>query len=368
MKSLTNPLGIYIHIPFCEKKCNYCDFYSAFYNKDTFGLYLSALKAEITKWGGQLHRPIDTIYIGGGTPSLLNKDVIDLLDCIRENFTVLANAEITVEANPSSCSDFLQYAKQAGVNRLSIGVQSGCDDTLKILGRTHTSLDADLMIQKAREIGFNNISLDLMIALPNSNIQTLKKDIDFILSLKPEHISSYILKIEPNTVFAKKYNTLNLPNDDAAADQYLYMCEAFENSGYIHYEISNFSQSGKESRHNMKYWIGNDYLGIGPAAHSSVDGKRFYYPRDLQGFIKNPQTVFDGESGGEQEALMLGLRLSRGVDLSKIYGEIPQSIKNKIKQLEKAGYIKINFPCVSLTNSGMLISNSIITELLGDYL
>lgn len=365
---MTNSLGLYIHIPFCEKKCNYCDFYSAFYNKDTLSVYLTALKGEIKKWGGKLDRPIDTIYIGGGTPSLLVEEIMDLLNCIKESFMVLENAEITVEANPSSSDDFLCFAKQAGVNRLSIGVQSGCDDTLKTLGRTHTSRDAAITVQKARELGFDNISLDLMIALPDSNLQTLKNDIDFILSLNPEHISSYILKIEQNTAFFKKQGALNLPDDDLAAEQYLYMCDAFEKNGYNHYEISNFSRENKESRHNIKYWLGEDYLGLGPAAHSCLDGKRFYYPRDLMGFIKNPQTVCDGESGGRQEALMLGLRLSRGVDLSEIYGEIPEMIQKKIKLLENAGYIEADLPHISLTDSGMLISNSIITELLGDYL
>ena len=142
------------------------------------------------------------------------------------------------------------------------------------------------------------------------------------------------------------------------------MCRMLQNSGYNHYEISNFAKENCESRHNLKYWICDDYIGIGPAAHSCFEGKRFYYPRDLKGFINNPQTVFDGESGSKEESLMLGLRLSQGVDLSEIYDGIPQSIKNKINLLEKAGYIKANLPHVSLTDSGMLVSNSIITELL----
>ena len=366
VKSLTNPLGLYIHIPFCEKKCNYCDFYSAVYNKDTLSAYLDALKGEIKKWGGTIHRPIDTVYIGGGTPSLLGEEILSLVDCINTNFTVLPDAEITVESNPSSSGEFLSFAKAAGVNRLSIGVQSGCDKTLKILGRTHTAADAVNTVQNARELGFDNISVDLMIALPHSNLQTLKGDIDFMLSLNPEHISAYILKVEQNTVFSKKYDTLGLPDDDAAAEQYLYMCEALAKNGYNHYEISNFSREGYESRHNMKYWECRDYLGIGPAAHSCLDGKRFYYPRDLQGFVKEPKTISDGAGGDHAEQLMLGLRLSKGVNLDEIYGEIPQNIKKKITLLEKAGYIKVNLPHISLTNSGMLISNSIITELLED--
>ena len=361
---MTNPLGIYIHIPFCEKKCNYCDFYSAFYNKDNVSVYLDALKGEIKKWGGLINRPIDTIYIGGGTPSLLGEDVISLADCIKENFDVCDKVEFTVEVNPSSSDNFLKYAKQAGVNRLSIGVQSGCDEVLNILGRTHTAKDAALTVKAARELGFDNISVDLMIALPNSNIDSLKNDIDFMLSLSPEHISAYILKIEQNTVFYKKQDALNLPDDDDAAEQYLYMCELLCKNGYNHYEISNFARDNAESRHNMKYWLGDDYLGIGPAAHSCVDKKRFYYPRDLKGFILKPDVIYDGNSGDNAERLMLGLRLAKGVDLSEIYDEIPNEIIAKITMLEKAGYVKANLPYISLTDSGMLISNSIITELL----
>ncbi len=357
-------LGLYIHIPFCDKKCNYCDFYSCFYNKDTLSVYLSALKCEIQKWGGKLDRPIDTIYIGGGTPSLLGEHIVSLSDTIRQSFNVLADCEFTVEVNPSSSDVFLQYAKLAGVNRLSIGVQSGCDNTLKALGRTHTANDAALTVTRARELGFNNISLDLMLALPNSDLSTLKTDIDFMLSLAPQHISAYILKIEQKTVFAKKQATLNLPDDDATAEQYLLMCDILQKNGYNHYEISNFAKDNAVSRHNMKYWLGDDYLGVGPAAHSFIDGKRFYYPRDLKAFIKNPQTVYDGVGGDSAEQLMLGLRLSQGISLEKIYGNVPKEIIDKVSMLEKAGYIKADLPHISLTDSGMLISNSIITELL----
>lgn len=363
---MTNPLGLYIHIPFCEKKCNYCDFYSAFYNKETLDVYLSALKGEIKKWGGKINRPIDTVYIGGGTPSLLGNNIIDLANCIKQNFTLCKNVEFTVEINPASSDRFLSFAKAAGVNRISIGVQSGSDEMLKILGRTHTKQMAVDTVNMAKKLGFDNISVDLMIALPHSNIKTLEKDIDFMLSLSPQHISAYILKIEPNTVFSKKYDGLNLPNDDNVAEQYLYMCDRLQNSGYNHYEISNFAVDNRLSRHNVKYWILDDYLGIGPAAHSCLDGKRFYYPRDLNGFIKQPNIIFDGNAGSKYEELMLGIRMSQGIDLSKVYKEIPKIIKEKITQFEKAGYINVNWPCVSLTNSGMLVSNSIITELLED--
>ena len=356
--------GLYIHIPFCERKCNYCDFYSAFYSKDGIKAYLSALEGEIKRWGGKIDRPIDTIYIGGGTPSLLGTEILSLADCIRQNFSVTDDVEFTVEVNPASSDEFLRFAKQAGANRLSVGVQSGSDKMLKILGRTHTAADALHTVKNARKIGFKNISADLMIALPDSSIDSLNRDIDFMLSLDVEHISAYILKIEQNTAFSKRYDELNLPDDDFSAEQYLHMCDRLSKNGYNHYEISNFARGQNLSRHNMKYWTERDYLGIGAAAHSFLNGERFYYPRDLQAFIKNPSTVSDGAGGDSDERLMLGLRLSSGVDLADIYGEIPQNIKEKVSLFEKVGYIKSSGTRISLTDSGMLISNSIITELL----
>lgn len=365
MKFLTdNPLGLYVHIPFCAKKCGYCDFYSAVYNEETLIAYLSALKSEIEKWGNIYNRPVDTVYIGGGTPSLLGKHIIALSECINKNFNLTKDCEFTVEINPSSSNGFLDYAKSAGVNRISIGVQSGDDKKLKFLGRTHTVCDAQNTVYTAKKSGFSTISVDLMIALPDSNTDSLKKDADFMLSLKPQHISAYILKIEPRTLFAKKYDTLNLPDDDFTAEQYLYMCEIFEKSGYHHYEISNFAKDNYISRHNMKYWTNGDYLGLGASAHSFVGGKRFYYPRDLHGFIKSPSTVPDGTGGDFAERLMLGLRLSSGVDLSKIYPSIPDTLKRKISAFEKSGYLIADMPNISLTDKGMLVSNSIITELL----
>ena len=359
-----SPIGLYIHIPFCEKKCAYCDFYSCFPSDRILNEYLSSLILQIKQWGGKLDRPIDTIYIGGGTPSLLGDRIIRLINSISENFRICENAEITAELNPMSSSGFLRHAKKAGINRLSIGVQSGSDAHLKVLGRNHTALDAQKTVATARELGFKNISLDLMIGLPGSDLISLKDDIDFILSLSPQHISAYILKIEQNTAFGKKESVLNLPDDDCIAQQYLYMCEILENTGFEHYEISNFSKSGYQSRHNLKYWRGEEYLGIGPAAHSFLDGERFYYPRDIKGFISSPKVLSDGQGGSREEKLMLSLRLSGGVDLNEIYGEIPQSLLPKITALENAGYIKSDLPRISLTNSGMLISNSIITELL----
>ena len=361
-------LGLYIHIPFCAKKCAYCDFYSTFAEGTVIERYLSALEKEINKWGGLTDRPIDTIYIGGGTPSLLKERIGDIVKKVKDSFLVTDNAEITVEANPCSISEeFLLSAKKAGVNRLSIGVQSGNDKELKILGRMHTAKKASEAINLAREFGFDNISLDLMLCLPDSNLKTLKENLDYITALSPEHISAYMLKIEENTLFANK-SDLNLPDEDGEAKQYLYMCKYLENKGYEHYEISNFCKEGRESRHNLKYWNCEEYIGIGPSAHSFFEGKRFYYPNDLKGFIANPQTILDGEGGSREEELMLALRLKKGVDITKFYNPLPEDLKLRLKKLEAEDLIEYNHPNISLTDKGMLVSNIIITELIYENL
>lgn len=332
--------------------------------------YTKALIKEISKWGGGLKsRPIDTLYLGGGTPSLLAHRLPQVLNEVRNAFNVTENCEITLEINPSGdCERLLSFANIAGVNRLSIGAQSGNDGELKTLGRTHSARDTTKTASLAREMGFDNISLDIMIGLPSSTDDTLKQNLEFIKQLDPEHISAYILKIEKKTAFWAEKDKLNLPDDDETARQYLLMCEFFENSGYGHYEISNFAKENKESRHNLKYWQGADYLGIGPSAHSFLEGKRFYYPKDLKGFIKGISPVDDGEGGGKEEYIMLSLRLSGGITFKEYknrFGEeLPQSFFDKCHLFEKAELMKTTSEKTFLTNKGMLLSNSIITELL----
>lgn len=361
MKSL--PDGLYLHIPFCAKKCAYCDFYSAFPTVSQTDEYVKALTAEIKRWGGKYYRPIDSVYIGGGTPSLLEGRIIPLLEAVRRSFDITKDCEITAELNPSSASkEFLSAAKSAGVNRLSIGVQSGDDTELKLLGRSHSAADAQSTVTAARAVGFDNISLDIMLGLPESDIKSLEKSLCFITELKPQHISAYILKVEKKTALAAKAD-LALPDDDNIAEQYLFMCGYLENRGFEHYEISNFAKKGFESRHNLKYWMLDEYLGIGPSAHSFLNGKRFFYPRDLKGFISNPQTVADGVGGDNEERLMLSLRLSRGTDLSDYTAVISPALEKALLSLENAGLINRDGTRISLTNSGMLVSNSIITEI-----
>jgi len=357
VKSLTN-LGLYLHIPFCKRKCAYCDFYSAIFTKEVAENYITALKREIKQWGGKINRPIDTIYFGGGTPSLIAEYLPTILECVRSNFRVLKDTEITLEINPQdNIEDILKFAKTAGVNRLSIGAQSGDDSELATLGRTHTVSDTSHAFKTARKLGFSNISLDLMLGLPHSTTASLNKSLDFLLTLGPEHISAYILKIEPNTVFYKNEQSLVLPDEDNVCDQYLFMCDYLEKSGFSHYEISNFAKSGYESRHNLKYWNCEEYLGLGPSAHSFLDGKRFYYPRDLKGFISGNTPIPDGLGGDKNEQIMLALRLKNGVKLEKIN-------HNKATLFAKNGLGIIENGKFSLTDNGMLVSNQIITELL----
>lgn len=357
---LIKPIGLYIHIPFCISKCNYCDFYSVKVTDSIKKDYVKALIKEIKQWGDSLSRPIDTIYFGGGTPSLISEFLPEIMNAVKSAFCVLENAEITMEMNPADNSkEVLKFALKAGINRLSIGAQSGDNNELKILGRRHTAEQTVETVKLARNLGFENISLDIMLGLPYSTPESLSKNLDFITGLNPEHISAYILKIEENTPFYKIYDSLNLPDEDKTADQYLQMCEYLESKDYEHYEISNFARKNRASRHNLKYWELEEYLGLGPAAHSFIDGKRFYYNRNLNEFIKGTSPLPDGEGGSEQERIMLGLRLNKGVEIIS-----NQRLAGKIQILERNGLLTLNRNRIVLTNKGMLLSNSIITEVL----
>lgn len=363
-------MGLYLHIPFCAKKCAYCDFYSAFAGENSLDGYTEGLVSEIKNLGGRLCRPlIDTVYFGGGTPSLLGERIIPVIGAIREAFRLAEGAEITLEINPAGESEkILSAAKKAGVNRLSIGAQSGDNVTLSLLGRTHTAEDTLNTVKAARKKGFKNISLDLMIGLPDSDINTLKADLDFVLSAEPDHISAYILKLEQNTLFYKKRESLNLPDEDETAEQYLYMCRYLEEKGFSHYEISNFAKPDFEGRHNLKYWNCEEYLGIGPSAHSFLKGERFYYPRDTRAFLRGEPPVSDGKGGDREEYIMLRLRLKEGLVFQKyrerFNEDLPEGVKKAALPLKNAGLLNITPDGISLTDRGMLLSNSIITNLL----
>ena len=374
VKYLTDkaPIGLYLHVPFCKRKCAYCDFYSSFVSDKLLDEYTKRLITVIKTRGGEIHRPVNTVYIGGGTPSLLGDRLITVMNAVRASFGVSGNAEITLELNPDgNIKEILSAAKIAGVNRLSVGAQSGNNEMLKTLGRTHTAEDTAAAVRLARSCGFNNISLDLMIALPGSDIKSLESDLEFLSGFCAPHISVYILKVEENTAFYKRRGTLDLPDGDGAAEQYLFMCGYLEKRGYRHYEISNFCLENYESRHNLKYWNCEEYLGIGPAAHSFLNGRRFYYPRDLKAFIHGNEPVYDCTGGDREEYIMLRLRLKEGL-LFKAYKtrfktEVPKGLIKAALPLERAGLLKITDNALVLTDRGMIVSNSIITELLENF-
>ena len=323
--------------------------------------YLSALTKDIKEKGGHTDRLFDTVYIGGGTPAILESKISDLLKSIKENFNISNGAEITAEVNPDVSDEFLNSAYKGGINRISVGIQSGNDSELKTLGRTHTGEQAKEAVRRIKKAGFKNISADLMICLPESDKKSLRNNLLYFLELDIPHISAYMLKIEPKT----KFGILppSLPDEDLQAEQYLYMCQFLEENGYNHYEISNFAKPGFESRHNLKYWNCEEYLGLGASAHSFFEGKRFYYPRDIKKYINSPQTVFDGYGGDRFEKIMLGLRLKKGIDLSEFlpYNDM---VNERISQLVKSGLAEKNGNEFSLTDKGMLLSNSVINAVL----
>lgn len=361
------PIGIYIHIPFCASKCPYCDFHSGRADEETKTAYTNALIRYISQYKGQnIHA--DTVYFGGGTPPLLGTENLQrVLETIHNTFIISPNPEITVEANPAdSLYDFFSSMKASGVNRISMGLQSGNDNELKLLGRRHTTDDCIKAVSDARRAGIENVSLDLMLGIPSQTSQSLTHSIDFVSSLHPEHISAYLLKIEEGTPFAK--NTPDIPDDDMSAELYEQCVSQLAQKGYARYEISNFSKSGRESRHNLKYWNAEEYIGIGASAHSFWDGRRFYYPRSTENFIKGIAPTDDGEGGSEEECAMLRLRLSEGITedgwQSRFGSPIPQNIRQNAKAPQLKNLLISDEEGIRLIGDGFLLSNSVICALL----
>lgn len=361
--------GIYIHIPFCKNKCPYCDFYSFKPDKYQKDSYLKAVLLCLEKMKNQVRDKVDSIYFGGGTPSFFGGDrIAKVLACIRENYD-LVSPEITVECNPSSVSDELFNAlSKAGINRVSMGMQSAVESERKALGRLSGKEQVKAAIKLAKSYGIDNISLDIMLGVPGQSMKSLDESIDFLLAADIRHISAYMLKIEEGTPFYKAQDKLILPDEDEVCDMYLQAVKRLEKEGFLQYEISNFAKKGYESRHNLHYWHTEEYLGIGPSAHSFLNGKRFYYERDFASFINNPQPVFDSEGGTKEEYIMLSLRLSEGLNAEKYkkkFGNYPEGrIYEKAKKFETMNLLKTNGKNIALTKEGFLLSNMIIGQLL----
>ena len=361
--------GLYLHIPFCDGKCNYCNFFSRTADRSEMDEYVKHLNNAILSWGKRLDRTVDTVYFGGGTPSLLgHASLISILNTVYSAFTVADDAEITVEVNPSS-TDSLDFAamREAGFNRLSIGLQSTNPFELKLLGRRHSAEDAKNTVAAAQKAGFDNISLDVMLATLEQTIDSLHTTLDFCAECQVQHISAYILKIEPKTCFYRERKNLPFYDEDTQAAFYEEAVRYLEQLGYHQYEISNFSKDGYESRHNLIYWHDEEYLGLGPSAHSFIDGKRFYYDNSFKMFYAG-ETIDEGPGGNENEYIMLALRLTEGLDLAKYEARYHKKLSDTTmltaRLLEKKGFLKISPTRIALTVKGFLVSNTVIGYLL----
>lgn len=375
------PLGLYIHVPFCRSKCEYCDFYSlgGGLNKESMDLYLQAILAHIKETAQRVvGYSVDTIYFGGGTPSFFGAQGLSrILAEIDRRFHLEKDAEITLEANPDSVSGpSLEKLRRAGFNRISIGVQTDLDEQLKALGRPHTYKQAQMAVSQARRAGFTNVSVDLMFGLPSQSREQWMSTLRNVLDLKPDHISCYGLKVEPGTRLWDYKDCANLPDDDAQADMYFYAVETLESFGYHQYEISNFSKPGMECRHNLKYWTGEEYLGFGPAAASDFAGKRFTAAANLDQYITGVleqgvilsecDAIPQRERAGEY--LMLRLRTSIGIEENEYMQTylLPfEPLEKLLSTYEKRGLAKKEETGRwRLTPKGFMVSNAILVELL----
>lgn len=366
---MSNSIGIYVHIPFCRSKCPYCDFFSMRGNKTEYEKYFEILTDKIEYWSQETNKTVDTIYIGGGTPSVIGTELLyRVLDKVKKCFNVEDNSEISIEVNPESGKriDFKKL-KDEGLNRVSVGLQSADKSELKNLGRIHSAEDVKNTVESIKSAGINNISLDLMLGIPNQTKESLKSSIDFCVELDVKHISSYILKIEENTFYYKNHKKYNFPDETTTADLYLFALEYLKENRFNQYEISNFSKSGYESKHNLKYWNLDEYIGIGPAAHSFLNGKRFYYERNIENF-KNNIIIDDGNGATKEEYIMLQLRLATGLDYKKykeVFGEdLSKDFLNKVNKYIESGFMVRKNCSVSFTPKGFLVSNSIISDLI----
>lgn len=319
-------LGIYIHVPFCRSKCEYCDFYSLTggRTREQMDQYLHAVTEHIQEAAALAPEyVVDSIYFGGGTPTFFGADNLKRVFAeVNRRFQLSRDCEITFEANPDSVTPAtLRKLRRSGFNRISLGVQSDANEVLKALGRPHSYEQAVQAFHNAREAGFDNISVDLMFGLPNQTGERWMQTLRNVLDLKPDHVSCYGLKVEPGTRLYEYREGANLPGDDTQADMYLYAVETLENFGYGQYEISNFAREGMACRHNLKYWTGGEYLGFGPSAASDFAGKRFTIVRDLNrytdGVLKKKTVLSECESIAPRERageyLMLRLRTTGGI-------------------------------------------------------
>lgn len=366
-------LGIYIHIPFCRAKCSYCDFNSHVFCGEERELYKDALCREIKKAKKSGEAVVDTVYFGGGTPTVMEpRQLVDILDVIRGEFTLAENCEITTECNPATIDKKgFEILRGGGFNRISTGLQSANDGELKILGRIHSAAQGAECIQAAKDAGFSNISADLMFGLPKQSKESWKRSVEFALGLGITHISCYALKIEDGTPFSQM--KLNLPSDDESCDMYDECRKILYDNGFMRYEISNFAKKGFESRHNLKYWRYDDFIGFGAGACSCLNGVRYSNIRDTAKYIK---AVNDNDTLAEasetldksdmmSEFMFLGLRTAEGIcenefkrrfgtDVFDVFGDALLKNINRGTMLREGGRLRIPDKYIYVCNSIMV--------------
>lgn len=370
-------IGIYIHIPFCKQKCYYCDFVS-YCNKDyLIEDYIKAVKKEIKLQN--IQSQITTVYIGGGTPSYINsKYIVEIMKEIKEK-NISEEAEITIEVNPGTATkEKLRQYKECGINRISIGLQTTQNKLLKQIGRIHDIKQFLETYKLAREVGFENINVDLMLGLPNQKIIDLKESLQKIIELQPEHISVYSLIVEDNTVISNKIEKgeLELPDEETERNMYWYVKNTLELNEYKHYEISNFAKKGYESKHNMNCWEQKEYIGFGSAAHSYRDITRYSNTENIEEYIKNVRSgkfernriihEIQKEDDKKKECMLLGLRKIDGIKISKFknkFGDNPIYLyRNELNKLSSGKLIIIDEDNIRLTNKGIDLANLVWEE------
>lgn len=377
---MTKTTGIYIHIPFCKQKCFYCDFTSYCDKNNLMEDYIKCLKKEIQKELKNKNLLVDTIYIGGGTPSILKPEYIkEIIYEINDNSNILDNAEITIEVNPGTVDiKKLESYKKYGINRLSIGLQSANDKLLKQLGRIHNYEQFFKCFQDARKAEFKNINIDLMIGLPNQTIQDIFDSVQKIVNINPEHISVYSLIVEEGT---KLYNQIEkgdlvIPEEEFERKMYWMVKESLKKFGYNHYEISNFSKVGYESKHNTNCWNQKEYLGFGVAAHSYFNNIRYSNISNIEEYIKNIDSEeyeknreiheIQSEESKQKEYMLLGLRKIDGIDITEFKNKFIQNpiylFRKELNKLIEKDLIEIDENNIKLTNKGLDLANLVWEE------
>ena len=373
-------LSLYIHVPFCVRKCRYCGFYSTEYSSGSADAFISGLKHEVEQYRNDFRRRLFTsIYIGGGTPTILSPEQFGLLvGVIRDNFLFTDGVEFTVEANPNTVThEKLSLMRSQGVNRLSLGVQSFSDEILQTLGRLHTAKQAADAFRVARSVGFKNISIDLIYGIPGQTADHWEEALDAAIALKPEHVSAYNLSLDAGSQFMRESEAgeFALPDEEICAAMYERAVITLNNAGYVRYEISNFSLPGYECRHNMNYWERGEYLGLGPGAWSFISGRRYANIADTLEYVQrlsSGRTIIDdqeivGPRSSAREMVLLSLRTSQGLDLSRFeqeFGPDPlRRLERNAVPLRDAGLLRVKDGRLTLTDRGILLLDEALARL-----